>query len=98
MMISFEVHLRRIYSSPFSLRLAIGRDEANLPRRGNIIAAVLLGRREAHCEQVVIRGHNTLGDSFDPHSIAIEGAREGQRRGWSGTEWKDGRSSDREGL
>lgn len=62
-MISSEASLRRVYSSALGLRLTIGRDEANLSRRGNMIAAVLLGRREAHCEQLVIRGHNTLGGS-----------------------------------
>lgn len=100
-MISFGTSLRRIYTSAFGLRLAIGRDEANLSWRGNIIAAVLLGRREAHCEQVVIRGHNTLGDSvysslYSDGSFAGRSAKGVVEEGVSGRrEQRSGRSLDR---
>jgi hypothetical protein len=52
--------LRSIYSSALRLRLTVGGNEADLLWRGKMTAAVLPGRRVAHREQVVIRGHSTL--------------------------------------
>jgi hypothetical protein len=66
-----EVDSRSGHSSAFGLGLSIGRDEADLPRRGDVVAAVLLGRRVAHCEQMVIRGHSTSGTSPDPDSMTV---------------------------
>ena len=56
-----ERDLRCIHSTPLSLRLSIGRDKADLFRRWDVVSAILLGRRVAHCEQEIIRDPSTLG-------------------------------------